>query len=117
MDTISFAVIPDKFKFDKQINLFLASHPRYQLPEKMKSLEYGGCGRDDMGFRKRIYFDQTPREIYSITFDEKSPIGFIDLVYSFDDSTWHCTNKNRLDIQTKQRILKRLNTEVLQKLR
>ncbi len=115
-DTIAFAVIDDKFKFDKQLNNFLSTHPQYQLPDKLKILEYAGCGRDDMSIRKQIYFDQEPKEIYRITFDENSNIGFVDLVYSLKDSSWHCSNKNKLDVQTKQRILKRLHSEILENL-
>ncbi|MCO5947157.1 hypothetical protein [Mucilaginibacter flavidus] len=118
------------------IDSFKNSNKNFQLPDSIVTGHAGDesgkvndcyCCCIEASDYKEIFFDRKPKEVYRIAIEKHrynagfnteyyDDIGFIDIVYTYANSKWHCSLTSKLDTKEKHRVLKRFNTEVLNRL-
>jgi hypothetical protein len=118
------------------IDSFKNSNKNFQLPDSITmgytAYENGKvndcyCCCIEASDYKEIFFDSKPKEVYRVAIEKHrynagfnteyyDDIGYIDIVYTYANSKWHCSLTSKLDSTEKHRVLKRFNTEVLNRL-
>ena len=109
-------------KFNTLLDSFLKRNPQYVYSDTSNFFGYdNNCSCDCLPFNKIIYFKDSPREAYQITYDHDTMYaggaGIIDIVFLSKNDKWVCTKSSTFDSTEKSRIEQRLDTAILEKLK
>jgi hypothetical protein len=109
-------------EFDTLLNKFLKTNPQYLLSDSMASNMPGSdsCDCDCLPLKKFIYFNDSPKEVYYVTYDldtmYAAGAGVIDIVYAYKKDNWICEKSSKLDSTELARIETRFDTAILKKI-
>ncbi len=99
--------------YEKYADTFLAEFPKYKVPKDDPS-DYMTSGYEFLNMTK-FYFDKTPREIYCVQWQGID----VRMAYNVDNNEMIIENprdKVYIDKAEKERMSKRLRTEVIDKI-
>ena len=118
---LTFSAGYGSMEFDSLLNIFLKKHSNHKLPDSIHQSDLNAnneCECDCYPFKKQIYFDQNPREVFQITYiKDDHAIGAIDIVYTYRNAAWFCSKSSALDSAERVRVEKRFTEEILQRLK
>ena len=108
-------------KLDTLISVFVKNNSQYSLPDSINPESIGNnCNCDCLPFKRSIYFDNLPKEIYYLTYNYDTLYaansGVIDIIFSFKNKKWACFKTSKLDSTEKERVENRFDTAILDKL-
>ncbi|HMG81548.1 MAG TPA: hypothetical protein VK559_00805 [Ferruginibacter sp.] len=109
-------------KFDTLLNKFLKTNPQYLLSDSMASNMRGSdsCNCDCLPLKKFIYFNDSPKEVYYLTYDLDTMYaegsGVIDIVYAYKNGKWVCEKSSKFDSLEMIRVETRFDTAILKKI-
>lgn len=109
-------------KFNNLLDTFLKNNPQYVFSDTTNFFPYdNSCSCDCLPFTKIIYFNNSPKEAYQITYDYDTMYaggaGIIDIVFLSKNDKWICKKSSSFDSTEKTRIENRLDTAIIKKLK
>jgi hypothetical protein len=116
---ISFSATSRGDLFDSQLITWLQQNPPYGHYDSVGTVNfrYDSCHCDCFPFKRLIYFPDSPKEIYLITYEYgEIRSGIIDIVYQYRNDGWSCRKTSQIDSAEKIRIKSRMEYEIVKKL-
>lgn len=128
---ISFHVKEKGYDLNRMLDSFQTLHDQYKVSDSLATEgNHGNIGQCEcccIEYGKEIYFPGSPKEIYRINVERyryhagfegqyNDDIGYIDIISTFKDGSWHCSLTSKLDSSEKRRVRVRFNLEILSQL-
>ena len=109
-------------KFNSLLDTFLKRNPQYVYSDSSNFFGYDNtCTCDCLPLNKIIYFNDSPKEAYQITYDHDTMYaggaGIIDIVFLSKNDKWVCTKSSTFDSIEKSRIEHRFDSTILEKIK
>jgi hypothetical protein len=128
---ISFHIKDKGYDLNRMLDSFQILHDQYKVSDYSAIESNHGnidqCACCCIEYGKEIYLPGSPKEIYRINIERfryhagfegqyYDDIGYIDIISTFKNGSWHCSLTSKLDSSEKRRVRTRFNLEILSKL-